>query len=123
MSLKKQLIKNYLKMQLISSMPGELRIKVNNLPKLSEEYLEFAPYVYEFIKLKDGIQDVQTNFETGEVSIIYNSTLQPQEVIMWINTVMDVAIDQMDMVADKWDKDRESVINTLKRILIGKMFR
>nr|WP_307991903.1 hypothetical protein [uncultured Niameybacter sp.] len=122
MSLKKQLIKNYLKMQLISSMPGELRIKVTNLPKLSQEYLEFAPYVYEFIKLKDGIKDVKANFATGEVTIYYNSTMQPQEIIMWINTIMDVAIEQMDMIADKWDANKEEVINTLKRILIGKMF-
>lgn len=122
MSLKKQLIKNYLKMQLISSMPGELRIKVTNLPKLSQEYLEFAPYVYEFIKLKDGIKDVKANFATGEVAIYYNSTMQPQEIIMWINTIMDVAIEQMDMIADKWDANKEEVINTLKRILIGKMF-
>lgn len=122
MSLKKQLIKNYLKMQLISSMPGELRIKVTNLPKLSQEYLEFAPYVYEFVKLKDGIKDVKANFATGEVAIYYNSSMQPQEIIMWINTIMDIAIEQMDMIADKWDTDREQVINTLKRILIGKMF-
>lgn len=122
MSLKKQLIKNYLKMQLISSMPGELRIKVTNLPKLSQEYLEFAPYVYEFVKLKDGIKDVKANFATGEVAIYYNSSMQPQEIIMWINTIMDIAIEQMDMIADKWDTDREQVINTLKRIVIGKMF-
>ena len=122
MSLKKQLIKNYLKMQLISSMPGELRIKVTNLPKLSQEYLEFAPYVYEFVKLKDGTKDVKANFATGEVAIYYNSSMQPQEIIMWINTIMDIAIEQMDMIADKWDTDREQVINTLKRILIGKMF-
>ena len=122
MSLKKQLIKNYLKMQLISSTPGELRIKVINLPKLSQEYLEFAPYVYEFIKLKDGIKDVQANFATGEVVILYNNTMQPQEVIKWINTAMDVAIDQMDMIANNWDTNKEDVINTLKRILIGKMF-
>ena len=123
MSLKKQLIKNYLKMQLISSMPGELRIKVTNLPKLSQEYLEFAPYVYEFVKLKDGTKDVKANFATGEVAIYYNSSMQPQEIIMWINTIMDIAIEQMDMIADKWDTDREQVINTLKRILIGKMFQ
>lgn len=122
MSLKKQLIKNYLKMQLISSTPGELRIKVANLPKLNQEYLEFAPYVYEFIKLKEGLNEVKANFATGEITIYYDSTMQPQEIITWINTIIDVAIEQMDMIADKWEKNKEEVINTLKRILVGKMF-
>ncbi|MEG0578641.1 MAG: hypothetical protein RR490_01860, partial [Niameybacter sp.] len=87
MSLKKQLIKNYLKMQFISNMPGELKIKINNLTKLGPQYLEFAPYVYEFMKMKDGIQDIQPDFETGIVTISYSTSMQPQEIIAWINTV------------------------------------
>lgn len=120
MSLKKQLIKNYIKMQLISSTPGELHIKIGNLPNISKEYYEFAPYVYQFIKLQEGIQDIQANFSTGEVAIFYSQTLQPQQVIMWINTVVDVAIDHMDFIADKWDTDREDVLSKLNDVLLKK---
>lgn len=123
MSLKKQLIKNYLKMQLVSSDPGILKIKVNNLPKLNEDYLQFAPYIYEFLKLKQGINEIQPDFTSGVVTIYYDSFMQPQEIITWINTVIDVAIDQMDYIAANWEINQAEVINTLKKILIGKMFQ
>ncbi|MEG0320053.1 MAG: hypothetical protein RR627_09180, partial [Niameybacter sp.] len=85
--------------------------------------LEFAPYVYEFMKMKDGIQDIQPDFETGIVTISYSTSMQPQEIIAWINTVIDVAIDQMDMISAKWETNQEEVINILRRILIGKLFQ
>lgn len=123
MSLKKQLIKNYLKMQLLSSDPGVLKIRVNNLPKLNEDYLQFTPYVYEFLKLKVGVNDIQPDFISGVVTIYYDSSIQPQEIIAWLNTVIDTAIDQMDYIAANWETNQAEVINTLKRILIGKMFQ
>lgn len=121
MGLKKQLIKNYIKMQLISSKQGELHIKIGNLPNLSKEYYEFAPYVYQFVKLQDGIQDIKTDFSTGEVTIFYSPILQPQQVIRWINTVLDVTIDHMDFIAGKWDTDRDSVLDTLNKALMNKL--
>ena len=121
MSLKKQLIKNYIKMQLISSQPGELHIKIANLSNLSKEYIEFAPYVYEAIKLLDGINDVQVHFASGEVIILYAQTLQPQQVMRWINIVIDTAIDYMDFIAAKWEKDRECVVETLNKALVNKL--
>ena len=120
MSLKKQLIKNYIKMQLMSSTPGELHIKIGNLPNINKDYYEFTPYVYEFIKILDDIKDIKVNFSTGEVTILYAPEVQPQKIIRWINTVLDVAIDHMDFISAKWDTDRESVLSTLNNVLLNK---
>lgn len=121
MSLKKQLIKNYIKMQLLSNLPGELHIKIANLSNLSKEYIEFAPYVYEAIKLLNGIHDVQVNFDSGEIIILYAQSLQPQQVMRWINIVVDTAIDYMDFIAAKWENDRETVVATLNQALVNKL--
>ena len=121
MSLKKQLIKNYIKMQLLSNMPGELHIKIGNLPNLNKEYMEFVPYVYDALKLLEGVNDVQANFETGEVIILYSQVLKPEQIIRWINILIDTAIDHMDFIAAKWEVDRDQVINTLNQALANKL--
>ena len=121
MSLKKQLIKNYIKMQLLSNMPGELHIKMANLSNLSKDYVEFAPYVYDAIKLLNGIKDIQVNFTTGEVVILYSQVLQPEQIIRWINIIIDTAIDYMDFIAAEWESDRQQVIQTLNQTLINKL--
>jgi hypothetical protein len=121
MSLKKQLIKNYIKMQLLSNMPGELHIKMANLSNLSKDYVEFAPYVYDVIKLLNGINNIQVNFTTGEVVILYSQVLQPEQIIRWINIIIDTAIDYMDFIAAKWESDRQQVIQTLNQTLINKL--
>ena len=121
MSLKKQLIKNYIKMQLLSNMPGELHIRMANLSNLSKDYVEFAQYVYDAIKLLNGINDIQVNFTTGEVVILYSQVLRPEQIIRWINIIIDTAIDYMDFIAAKWESDRQQVIQTLNQTLINKL--
>ena len=73
MSLKKQLIKNYIKMQLLSNMPGELHIRMANLSNLSKDYVEFAPYVYDAIKLLNGINDSSEFYNRGSCYSVFTS--------------------------------------------------
>lgn len=118
MSLKKQLIKNYLKMQLISNDVGKLQIRIGNLPQLDEKYKMFQENVIQLIKILPGIGNIDTNFKTGDVVINYNpSMLQPQQVIKWINVVIDVAIDQMKFISTYWESDLPYVMRELTSIL------
>ena len=110
-----------IKMQLLSNMPGELHIRMANLSNLSKDYVEFAPYVYDAIKLLNGINDIQVNFTTGEVVILYSQVLRPEQIIRWINIIIDTAIDYMDFIAAKWESDRQQVIQTLNQTLINKL--
>ena len=121
MSLKKQIIKNYIKMQLLSSEVGKLHLKMANLASLNKDYVEFAPYVYEAIKLLKGINDIQVNFNTGEIIVFYSDTLKPEQIIRWMNVIIDTAIDYMDFIASKWNSDRPLVIQTLNQALTQKL--
>ncbi|MGL4798297.1 MAG: hypothetical protein ACRCWY_02705 [Cellulosilyticaceae bacterium] len=118
MSLKKQLIKNYLKMQLISNNPGQLAIRIGSLPKLEDKYKSFETNIVQLLKILPGIGDIQTDFNTGDIRIAYNqAALQPQQVIKWVNVVVDVAIDQMNFINKYWETNLDYVMETLTQIL------
>ena len=61
------------------------------------------------------------NFKTWEVFILYSQVLQPEQIIRWINIIIDTAIDYMDFIAAKWESDRQQVIETLNQTLINKL--
>lgn len=121
MSLKKQLIKNYLKMQLISNEPGRMKIRIGNLPKLDEKYETFESSVIELLKILPGITNIETAFGTGDMTINYNQALlTPKQVMRWINVVVDVAIDNMNFISTNWESNLPYVMNELRRVLEGK---
>ena len=121
MSLKKQIIKNYIKMQLLSNEPGKLHLKMANLASLNKDYVEFAPYVYEAIKMLKGVDDIQVDFNTGEVIVLYSDPLKPEQIIRWINVIIDTAIDYMDFIAAKWNSDKTLVIEKINQTLTQKL--
>lgn len=121
MSLKKQIIKNYIKMQLLSNEPGKLHLKMANLASLNKDYVEFAPYVYEAIKMLKGVDDIQVDFNTGEVIVLYSDSLKPEQIIRWINVIIDTAIDYMDFIAAKWNSDKTLVIEKINQTLTQKL--
>ena len=121
MSLKKQIIKNYIKMQLLSNEPGKLHLKMANLASLSKDYVEFAPYVYDAIKMLKGVDDIEVNFNTGEVIVLYSDRLKPEQIIRWINVIIDTAIDYMDFIASKWNSDQNLVIDKINQTLSQKL--
>lgn len=110
MSLKKQFIKNYLKMQLVSQDYGKLRIKISNLTKVNDKYKGFAKDIKDLIMVLPGIQDITADFDTGIIEIKYSEgVLQPQQVIKWINIVIDVVIDNINLISEKGESDTEAV--------------
>lgn len=121
MSLKKQIIKNYIKMQLLSNEPGKLHLKMANLASLSKDYVEFAPYVYDAIKMLKGVDDIEVDFNTGEVIVLYSDRLKPEQIIRWINVIIDTAIDYMDFIASKWNSDQNLVIDKINQTLSQKL--
>lgn len=121
MSLKKQIIKNYIKMQLLNNEPGKLHLKMANLASLNKDYVEFAPYVYEAIKMLKGVDDIQVDFNTGEVIVLYSDRLKPEQIIRWINVIIDTAIDYMDFIASNWNSDQNLVIEKINHTLTQKL--
>lgn len=122
MSFKKQFIKGYLKIQPISNEPGKLKVKINNLAKLDGKYKNFEKQAIELIKILPGIQEVETQLNTGEISILYDATtLAPRQVMRWLNTVIDVVIDQLNLITLYWESNLTYVMNTLENQLREKV--
>lgn len=114
MFFKNQFIKNYLKIQVVGQAPGLLEIQISNLSKLDKEYQGLEDEVKEFIQLLPGIEDLQTDFNTGRIKIYFDQNkLMARRVLGWINYIIDVAIAHFDFIKNNWEQSPELVKETL----------
>ena len=114
MFFKNQFIKNYLKIQVVGQAPGLLEIQISNLSKLDKEYQGLEDEVKELIKLLPGIEDLQTDFNTGRIKIYFDQNkLMARRVLGWINYIIDVAIAHFDFIKNNWEQSPELVKETL----------
>lgn len=124
MSLKKQLIKNYLKLQVITNNPGKLHIRIGNLSKVDEQYKAFQDKVIELIKLLDGIQAIIPVYQTGDITILYDATkLTGKQVLKWSDVIVDTAIEKMNFISTYWEKDLDYVMQEMTKLLEEKAKR
>lgn len=122
MSLKKMIIRNYLRVQLIKNEPGALYIRMPSLRRLENQFKMFENNVVSLIQLLPGINKIETQFDTGDITIYYDQEqLDARTVMRWINTVIDVGITQIDDIAANWEMDLEGVMKRLTFLLEQKI--
>ena len=122
LGIQKQFIKNYLGLNVISNKPGVLTIRVNGLNKVDEELRNYEPYFEETIKLLEGIEGADVDYDKDVVTITYNPLiLTPQMVYRWIGITADVVIDKMDYIKANWEDDLMGVVNILQTELKKKL--
>ncbi|MHC1749068.1 MAG: hypothetical protein AB9856_12225 [Cellulosilyticaceae bacterium] len=122
LGIQKQFIKNYLGLNVISNKPGVLTIRVNGLNKVDEELRNYEPYFEETIKLLEGIEGADVDYDKDVVTITYNPLiLTPQKVYRWIGITADVVIDKMDYIKANWEDDLMGVVNILQTELKKKL--
>lgn len=118
MNFKKQFIKNYLKIKLVTNKPGVLQIRIGMLPKIGEQYKAFERNVIELMKILPGITDIKTQFDTGDITFVYDTAvLSDRQLMMWINTVVDVAIDSVQLISGYGESNPDYVMNQLRPVL------
>ena len=81
MNIKNHIIKHFIKFKVVHSIPGRLRLKVNNASKIPQEAKEYDKYVVQGLKMLDGIKDVEFNYITGSVVITYDTKKTYEEKI------------------------------------------
>ncbi len=122
MSFKNQLIKNYLKIQVIGQGEGVLALRIANLVKLDEEYYPLEAEVKPLVMLLPGIEDIETDFDTGNIEISYDPTrLTGRQVAGWVRVVIDLAVDNLDYIKNNWEEYPEQVKETLSQKLKQKI--
>ncbi len=106
------------KFEVVSDLPGRLRIKVNNFKKLPKEAINFQSQAMEAVKRLDGVENVKFNFVIGTVLIEYDTDkVDSKAIVSWLNTIKKLALDNMGLINSLEGKDEKEVIDILFNIL------
>lgn len=106
------------KFEVVSDLPGRLRIKVNNYKKIPKDAVNFQSQAMEAVKRLDGVKTVKFNFVIGTVLIEYDTDkVDSKAVVNWLNTIKKLALDNMNLINSLEGKDEEEVIDILFNIL------
>ena len=106
------------KFEVVSDLPGRLRIKVNNFKKLPKEAVNFQSQAVEAVKRLDGVESVKFNFVIGTVLIEYDKDkIDSKAIVSWLNTIKKLALDNMDLINSLEGKDEKEVIDILFNVL------
>ncbi|WP_455104134.1 HMA2 domain-containing protein [Peptostreptococcus sp.] len=106
------------KFEVVSDLPGRLRIKVNNFKKLPKEAVNFQSQAMEAVKRLDGVENVKFNFVIGTVLIEYDTDkVDSKAIVSWLNTIKKLALDNMGLINSLEGKDEKEVIDILFNIL------
>ena len=118
MNIKNHIIKHFIKFKVVHSIPGRLRLKVNNASKIPQEAIEYDKYVVQGLKMLDGIKDVEFNYITGSVVITYDTKKTYEEkIVKWINKVIDIVLGDFKLIEENGQDNLEFVIYTLEQKL------
>lgn len=106
------------KFEVVSDIPGRLRIKVNNFKKLPKEAVNFQSQAVEAVKRLDGVESVKFNFVIGTVLIEYDKDkIDSKAIVSWLNTIKKLALDNMGLINSLEGKNEKEVIDILFNIL------
>lgn len=120
--LKKQLIKSYINIKVVQNLPGALTLKISNLSKIGEQYKGYDAQVFELIKMLDGIGEIKVDFNSELATIYYDQAkLTPQQILKWLNVVIDTTIDQLDLISKYWETNMPYVVQTMTDLLAKKL--
>ena len=128
LGIKKQLIKSMIKLEVVGNAPGELQIYVAQIKKVEEEYKHYQIYAEHAIELLKGVQDLDTDYQKGVVTIKYDpNEVNAQQIYKWLQIIIDIGIDYYDDLKLIWeaegDEDQkvEMIWQRMKPVLMKAM--
>lgn len=122
LGLKKQFIKSMINIRVVQNLQGALTLKISNLSKIADQYKGYETEVFELIRLLPGISDIKVDFARELATVYYDDTkLKPQQILKWLNIVIDTTIDQLDFISQYWESNKDYVVDTMKTLLQKKL--
>ena len=128
LGIKKQLIKSMIKLEVVGNAPGELQIYVAQIKKVEDEYKHYQIYAEHAIELLKGVQDLDTDYQKGVVTIKYDpNEVNAQQIYKWLQIILDIGIDYYDDLKLMWeaegDEDQkvEMIWQRMKPVLMKAM--
>lgn len=112
------LLNMFFKFEVLSDIPGRMRIKVNNYKKIPDEAKKYQAYAIEAIKKLDGINDVKFNFVIGTILIEYDiKKLNSRDIIQWLNSIKKLISENMDLINSLHGKSEKEAKDILFSVL------
>ncbi|MGL6174663.1 MAG: cation transporter [Cellulosilyticaceae bacterium] len=120
--LKKQLVKSFINLRVVSSVPGEIVIQSNAIAKIGEEFQGYDKQVENLALLLEGVQEVSVDYKTNKIKIKYDtSKLTPKKILKWVEIIIDVAIDYLEVIQQYGESNLDYVIGILREALIKRL--
>ncbi len=128
LGIKKQFIKNMIKLEVVSNTPGKLQIYVAQIKKVEDEYKRYETYAQKAITLMPGINNIDVDYDKGILTINYDSNqVSVQKVYNWLQVMIDVGIDYYDDIKAGWDmqgnegENVEKVWQKMRPVLLSQL--
>lgn len=112
LGIKKQFIKNMIKLEVVGNTPGKLQLYIAQIKKVEDDYKKYEPYAESGLSILQGIDKLQVDYEHGIATLHYNTNLlTPQKVYRWLQVLIDVGLDYYDDLKATWDKNGDEAAN------------
>lgn len=109
------IIKQFTKVKLVESSLGKLTLKVPSSLHVEEEYRWYDEFVARGVKILEGIEDIQFDYDAGTIFIAYNiDKVNEEKVLKWVNTVINVIITNLKLIEEHGENNLDYVINVLE---------
>ena len=116
--LQKQLVKSFLKFNVIENKPGLLRLQVGKTVEIADKYKVYEPYIISALRLLNGVESVDVSYETGVITIeydIFNTNVS--EIDKWMRVVLDTILDYYDLIKQYGETQIEQVAKKIEGVL------
>ncbi len=101
----------FFKFEILSDLPGRLRLKVNNYKKIPQKAADYQNYGIKVIEKLEGVKSVKFNFVIGTILIEYDKEkLTSKEIVDYLNGIRNLVSKNMDLIntLDKYSEEEAS---------------
>lgn len=120
--LKKQLIKNLIKFNVVENNSGLLKIQIERLSEIDNQFKAYEDYAAEAVKLLKGVEKVTIDYDKNTISISYDvNTTTAQKIYSWLQVILDVVLDNLEFIQKYGETHTEDVRQRLNEVLKRKV--
>ncbi|MDF2876918.1 MAG: hypothetical protein K0S30_14 [Clostridia bacterium] len=120
--LKKQLIKNLIKFNVVENNSGLLKIQIERLSEIDNQFKAYEEYAAEAVKLLKGVEKVTIDYDKNTISISYDvNTTTAQKIYSWLQVILDVVLDNLEFIQKYGETHTEDVRQRLNEVLKRKV--
>lgn len=122
MSIKDYIIKQMLKTDIVSDLPGRLRLKLSHHKNIPAEAFDYVQHVIEAISMLEGVQSVKFNTAIGTALITYESgQLSSQKILGWIEDITKTGLENTELIKKLGQTDPDYLKAHIEKLLREKL--